>query len=421
MDGVILKQLTVNKNYVEFKFEARGNLKDYFTTDTMFLEYQEDMSDIPKSILAIPFVASILPLMWLTDTVLWVEEIDKTFYDSVYKIKAAYQNLYNHYPLKGNFIPAKIIDNTYDVERQSLLLFSGGMDAHTTYIRHIETNPILTNIQGWYQTVDGVDKAADADFKDVSEFAKIENRDVEFVKSNFAVIVNSKWFDKRITKKLGDTWWHGFQHSMSFISIAIPLAYKFKVKNVYIASSVPIGEYVHCASYVTTDSEFRFASNGGCIHDGSELTRQDKAKVIVDHANSLKRPYPIRVCSFNEINCCKCDKCFRSVLGITAEGGDVREFGFDIKDSLKNHFEKEFEENMIKHRVEGEGNLHWPAIQKKMKENYSGFNDEQKEFVDWFLSYDFQGKRKKAILNYRFKNFFSIIIKRIKNRFMLRI
>lgn len=416
MDGVVLRQVNVNKNYVEYKFEARGKLKSYFTTDTMFIEYNTDISQIPVSILTIPFVASILPLMWLTDTVLWVEEIDRTFYDATYRIKEAYQNLYNYYPLKGNFISARYVENTYDIKRESLILFSGGMDAHTTYIRHIDTNPILCNIQGWYKSLDDTDKAADADFRDISKFAEIEGRQFEFVKSNFAVIVNAKWFDKHIAKKLGDTWWHGFNHSMGFISIAIPLAYKFGVHNVYIASSVPMGEYVHCASYVSTDGEFKFAQYGGCVHDGSELTRQDKAHVIVEHVKKLDRDYPIRVCSFNDKNCCSCDKCMRSVLGITAEGGDVRKFGFDIEEPLKDFYEKEMETNMVLHRVEGEGSLHWPAIRQRMKDNYDLLNDEQKEFVDWFMTYDFMGKRKKAIWEYRFKNFFKIIANRIKNK-----
>lgn len=416
MDGVVLRQVNVNKNYVEYKFEARGKLKSYFTTDTMFIEYNTDISQIPVSILTIPFVASILPLMWLTDTVLWVEEIDRTFYDATYRIKEAYQNLYNYYPLKGNFISARYAENTYDIKRESLILFSGGMDAHTTYIRHIDTNPILCNIQGWYKSLDDTDKAADADFRDISKFAEIEGRQFEFVKSNFAVIVNAKWFDKHITKKLGDTWWHGFNHSMGFISIAIPLAYKFGVHNVYIASSVPMGEYVHCASYVSTDGEFKFAQYGGCVHDGSELTRQDKAHVIVEHVKKLDRDYPIRVCSFNDKNCCSCDKCMRSVLGITAEGGDVRKFGFDIEEPLKDFYEKEMETNMVLHRVEGEGSLHWPAIRQRMKDNYDLLNDEQKEFVDWFMTYDFMGKRKKAIWEYRIKNFFKIIANRIKNK-----
>ena len=97
MDGVLLRSITVDKNHVEYRFEARGIIKDYFTTDTFFIDYDRDMTDVPKSVMTIPFVASIIPLMWLTNTVMWVEELDRTFYDAVFKIKEAYQRLYYNY------------------------------------------------------------------------------------------------------------------------------------------------------------------------------------------------------------------------------------------------------------------------------------------------------------------------------------
>lgn len=411
MDGVILKKIDVNKTQVEFHFEARGKLKEYFNTDKFFIDYQQDMSDVPKSVLTIPFVASLIPLMWLTDTVMWVEELDRTFYDSVFRIQSAYQRLYNHYPLKGNLVPAKLIENDYTPERESLLLFSGGIDANTTYVRVKDTNPLLFNIQGWYKNRGDQDIAADADIRDISAFAKREDLDFTFAKSNFAVLINTAVFDKNIKKRLGDSWWHGFQHSMAFISIAIPLAYLSKIKRIYIASSVPMGEYVKCASYVTTDGEFKFANVGGCVHDGSELTRQDKVHVLQGYVNSIDRDYPIRVCSFNDRNCCECDKCFRSILGIVAEGGDVKAYGFYTEKSLKEHFESIMEDRAQTFNIKGESSLHWPAIKKRMKENYE--NIEDKEFVDWFLTYDFEDARKRALKKYYTKNFFKILKRKI--------
>ena len=115
MDGVILKDIKVNGNHIDYNFEVTGVLKSYFSTDTMFIEYQEDMSMVPESILAAPFVASIIPLMWATNTVMWVKEIDKTFYDSILRVHDAYQRLYSHFPLKGNLIPANFIDNQLQV------------------------------------------------------------------------------------------------------------------------------------------------------------------------------------------------------------------------------------------------------------------------------------------------------------------
>ena len=288
MDGIILRELIVNNKHVEYLFETRGIIKEYFTTNKFFIDYEEDMTDVPKSIMTIPFVASLIPLMWLTDTVMWVEELDRTFYDAIFKIQAAYQRLDYHYELKGNLIPAKMVENFYTPVRESLLLFSGGIDANTTYIRIREQNPLLFNIQGWYKSEGDVNPAADADIRDITAFSKREKLDFSYAKSNFAVLINNNVFDKKIKKNFGDSWWHGFQHSMSFISIAIPMAYLLKIEKIYIASSVPMGEYVKCASYVTTDEEFRFASVGYCIHDGSELTRQDKVHVIVGYADQTE-------------------------------------------------------------------------------------------------------------------------------------
>lgn len=412
MDGVILQNIRINGSMVEFSFKARGKLKEFFTTDKMFIEYDEDISAVPKSILTIPFVAGILPLMWLTDTVMWVEELDRTFYDAIFRIQGAYQRLYNSYPLKGNLVPARIVENSFIPEQEALLLFSGGIDANTTFARIRNKEPMLFNIQGWYNRRGEFDQAAEADIRDITAFSKREKLKFSFAKSNFAVVINSNVFRKKIQKRLGDSFWHGFQHSMAFISIAAPIAYINKIETIYIASSVPMGEYVKCASYTTTDGEFKFSSIGKCINDGSELTRQDKVHVLVEYANRSSQNYPIRVCSFNDHNCCACDKCFRSILGLTAEGADIRRFGFFIEGSTKEHFESIMKDRAQTFNIKGESQLHWPAIKKRMRENYSNIKD--KEFVDWFLNYDFKAANKKALHNYYRKNFFKILKRKIK-------
>lgn len=413
MDGVLLNSITVEGGHVEYKFKVTGQLIPYFTTDTFFIDYQEDMSGVPESILAAPFVASILPLMWATNTVMWVRELDQSFYDSIIKVKDAYQRLYSHFPLKGNIIPANFIDNELEAKREALLLFSGGLDANCSYVRIREQNPLLFNIQGWYNTLSRVDKAAEADIRDTGNFAKREGRDFSFAKSNFAVVVKESLWQKNIRPKFGDSWWHGFQHSMAFISISIPLAYKHGIKKIYIASSVPMGEFCMCASHVTTDSEFRYAGIGKCVHDGSELVRQDKVRVVVDYQRQTGAPYPMRVCSFHDHNCCECEKCFRTVLGLVAEAADLKDFGFATEKPLKEHWEE------VMHRRSGlmsfrsERVLHWPYIIPRMKANYDKMTQEQKEFVDWFLTFDFEKEQKISRFNYYRRNILSILKRKL--------
>ena len=409
MDGVILKEIKVNNNHVDYHFEVTGILKPYFSTDTMFIEYQEDMSMVPDSILAAPFVASIIPLMWATNTVMWVKELDQTFYDSILRVHDAYQRLYSHFPLKGNLIPANFIDNQLDVKRESLLLFSGGLDANCSYVRIRDSKPLLFNIQGWYKKLTDKDEAADADICDVTAFARREGQDSTFAKSNFAVVVKESMWQKNIRPQFGDSWWHGFNHSMAFITIAMPLAYKHGIKDIYIASSVPMGEFCMCASHVTTDREFRFAGVGKCIHDGSELVRQEKVKTVVEYQKITGQPYPMRVCSFNDHNCCECEKCFRTVLGLVAEAVDIRDYGFYIDKPLKEHWEDVMFRRAGLMSFKSERVLHWPYIIPRMKANYDKMTQEQKEFVDWFLAFDFDKAKRKGVWKHYRQNFFSIL------------
>ena len=126
------------------------------------------------------------------------------------------------------------------------------------------------------------------------------------------------------------------------------------------------------------------------------------------------KPYPVRVCSFNDINCCDCDKCFRSVLEIVAENGDVKNFGFDIQGNLKDYYSDVMARKIIQLDISGESKKHWPDSIARMKQNYEALD--QKEFVDWFLHFDFVKARKKAVYRYYRKDFFKIVRRKITGK-----
>lgn len=414
MENIILRNIHFENNIVYYDFEVSLGLSKYFNSSTLWIEYDEILKDCPKSILTIPFVSIMLPIMWVTDSVLWVDEIDLTFYRSTFFIQQAYQNLYRKHTLRGRIVPSKIIKNEIINSKNAFVLFSGGVDAHTTYIRNINIASNLVNIQGFYHNFQEYNIVAETDKRDIASFAKDEGIQANFIKSNFAVLVNERSY-KPYARKIGDSLWHGFQHSMAFIAISIPLAYQNKCSNILIASSFSVGDSRVCASYPTTDNEFCFAVNGHAIHDGFELSRQEKVRIITKHQNKLGRPYPIRVCSFNDHNCCECEKCFRTILGIVAEGGNIKDFGFDYDEaSLKLHWINVLNRKAGLMGFNNEAISHWPHIIKRMKENYRLIED--KEFVDWFLTFDFKKAKKIGLLKYYRKNFFSIIKRKIRIR-----
>jgi len=411
MFNIILDEIEVKRNVVFYNFSYSKELDSMFRTHQMFLEFQEDMSDVPQNILSIPFIASVIGVAWLENANVYVEELDSTYYYALREVREAYRDMYYNATLRGRVVPCKIVENRIEKSKESLLLFGGGVDAHCSYLRNRETVTRIMNIQGWYQSLDGEDKAAEADQDHCRDIASRMNIVFDYVRSNFARVVNSKTFNDKYQKILGDTWWHGLQHSMAFISIAIPLAFKYGISNLIIASSCTKGRIKPCASFITTDSAFRFAETGNVLHDAFELTRQQKMGVIVEYQKSTGKPYPLKVCSFNERNCCECEKCFRTIIEIVAEGGRVQDFGFPIDVPLKDFFEDVMKRRLGLWGMAFEREIYWKDTMKRMRENYDQIVE--KEFVDWLLNYDFDTEHKKSLRRYYRENFVSILKRKL--------
>ena len=121
----------------------------------------------------------------------------------------------------------------------------------------------------------------------------------------------------------------------------------------------------------------------------------------------------MRVCSFNDKNCCECEKCFRTVLGIVAEAADVTDFNFYHHGTLKQHWQDVIYRKGGLMSFKSEKVLHWPYIIARMKENYNKMTAEQQEFVDWFLNFDFDKAKKEGLRRYYRQNFFSILKRKL--------
>lgn len=411
MDNIILNDIVINKNIVFYHFKVTGETSSFFRSDTMFFEFPCDVSNIPQSILVLPFVASIYSLTWFNNSILWVPEIDRTFLMSLREVKQSFQEMHYDFQFRGKIVPSKIIDNHIEQSDDAILLFGGGVDAHCSFIRNKTVISRIVNVQGWFESLDAVDKGADDDYRHCKLFAESQNIVFLYVRSNFATMINSSKIDHLYSKRLRESWWHGFQHSQAFISTAMVLAFKYGVSNIYIASSNTTGDQVACASDVTTDSMFSFAENGRVVHDAFELNRQEKIKIIVDYQKKTGKPYPLKVCSFNDHNCCECEKCFRTIIEIVAENGDVNAFGFDVPTSLKNYYQDVVYRRIGLWGIGFESKIYWTKTRERMLENYDQIKD--KEFVDWFLNFDFVKAHRQGLLRYYRQNFFSILKRKL--------
>lgn len=381
--------INVNKSakYVEIKYRIEGVWKEYFSSvDTLKIKYSKAIESVPDDILLVPLVANLLPVVWLCDAELVCESLDKVFFESIDAIKRGYESMYPQLKFLGKVSPNNLVDHRKDkgIESEVSVFFSGGVDAYTTLLRHIEEKPILVTVWGADVKLDDIEGWTNVS-ENTKKTAEAFGLQYRFVKSNFRELFHYGNLDNLVSKT-GDGWWHGFQCGIGIITLIAPLSYVDNIRVDYIASSFPEkmkGMYT-CASDPMIDNNVSFAF---CktIHDGYELDRQEKVKYIL---GSGSKNVDLRVCweSTGGKNCCHCEKCYRTILEIVSEGGDPNSYGFVWDDR---HIRR-CKRDMMTKITSAQFNLDqfYPPMQRAMKRNSANIPDYFK--YRWFMNIDFQ-------------------------------
>jgi len=399
MNNIIyINDIKTEKNKIDYEYTVKGDWKKYFKlSEKFFIEYSENIFEVSKSISAIPLLCNILPIAWLCNAKIFIDELDKDFFESIRDFKKGYINMYPMLSFDGDLIISKLVDNTYNQENKTAMFFSGGVDSFFSLISHIRKKPSLVTIWGsdiFFNDIEGWNNVKD---QVLATSGKI-NVNYVFIKSCFRLFLEEKSLNE-LVEKSKDKWWHGFQHGIGLIGHVAPYAYKKKLKTVYIASSFTIEDKgnITCASDPTIDNCLRFC---GCkiVHDGYQLSRQEKIKKICEFAEKNKIKIDLRVCwvSKGGRNCCKCEKCYRTILGIIAEGYNYENFGFNNVDFKKI-------ENDVKEKIHFDNIMiaYWKGIQKRYVNRKNNF-DVSKE-LDWLVKINFKkinNKPKKVIREY---------------------
>lgn len=411
MNKIILDKIIVLNNAVEYEFTIVGEIKHFFNNNKMFVEYNYEVSDVPLSILTIPFVANIIPLVWLSKSTLEVDQLDNTFYKCLENIKNGFENMYPNVEFKGSVKVNNLVENIYNYEHEAAQLFTGGVDAATTFIRIKDKMPYLITHNGWYKNDKTYNKIWDVEKKDALQFAKKYNLQNIFVESNYATFMNYENLNKKYEKLLGDNWWHGIHHGLALICTSIPIAYLLKIKTIYIASSFYEGYEAKCGSDPRIDNNIKYSS-GNVFHDCYEHNRQEKIKILTDYTDKYNDEFKLKICFSEDENCCKCEKCMRTIMGIIAEGSSPNKFGIDINFNVSQQLKRFLDEN-IKYFTDSKIMI-WNIIISRMKENK--INIKNVEEFEWFLNYNLKKQRRQKLLYYRITNFIPILRRRIKER-----
>lgn len=335
-DAQLIKDITVTKNKVQVSVHESLNR---FIREDFFAEYlysDIDLTTIDTSVVIIPFIMNIAPIIWFSGSTFTIDTLDEDLYNSLKKIKKIFKRFYPHNHWTGKLVPHKIVKNypqkKHPDSPQLAVLFSGGLDAVCSSLRHQTHKQLLITVWGsdvnlskrslWY----GVKTHC-------INYAKKYSHEHAAIKSNFSSFYYGSRLKLYNQGKTLIRWWANTLQGLGYTSLTMPLLYAGGYTDLIIGSTrtseypMPYGTHplidnnIHCASVQV-------------YHDAAELDRIEKIQSIITTCETLHLPTPIiRVCWGRHSlggNCCTCEKCIRTIVELIAAGQDYTHWGFPI-------------------------------------------------------------------------------------------
>ncbi len=326
----------VGLNRLEYVCSIEGEWSRYFKADEpMWVEYSEPVDGVPDSIAVLPLIGNVIVLASLMDADLYVDEIDRDFYECIAEFIDGFDGVMpDHVHFKHDSLvhAGRIIDDPVREEpEKNLLFFSGGVDATFSLISHLEEKPALVTVWGADIPWDN-EKGWEQALASNARMAERHHLKQLTIRSNFRASYNGDNIDDYSMKLVGDYWWPAFQYGIAMLCLAAPLA-AGKRKKVYLASSFSaedLAQYgTKTAAVPWINDHVRF---GGCrtVHDGGDCGRYEKVKRICEFYGKEEWKPVLRVCyrSSEGKNCGVCEKCARDMMSILTAGYDPVSFGF---------------------------------------------------------------------------------------------
>jgi hypothetical protein len=368
------------------QFSLYGELGRYYIRQPLSLAYPKEVNleKLPSSIVDIPLITNILPVIWFLGKTYSIPEMDEDLYNSSVKIKEFYKRFFYNTTWEGELKPKRLVKNNIKkTGNGSAALFSGGLDSSTTMLRHFDERPTLIS------------------FNDIHEeavsFAKKHHFTHATIRFNYYDFLKLNRLDRAsidITKWFWDT-----TMGLAWVGVTAPYLYTKGIPRLYVPSGFtwdsfifPDGQTMQQPASPLIDENLS-PMGLKVTHDIFTMTRTDKIKFISTFCHERKIPKPhLVVCNRHArsntsySSCNKCVKCYITMLDIMAIGEDLQDYGFTIsKEDFIAQF-KSYIETLKMRRGGTYTALH--DTQLYLKQNLAKLPKVQLPFYNWFLSID---------------------------------
>ena len=316
--------LKTGENKLEAKFEYSEDLKKYFLSENFYAEYDVELNNIPESILLIPPLATIITIAWATGADVYLESIDETYLNSLLTFESIFRNWFPQFSFATNIHVKNIQPNIFDNKGQALL-FSSGVDSLASYIKNKDKKPSLISV--WGADIPTIEFQFWNDVRQkLTNFASQENIKIHFIKTNARELINNELMGEEFGNIEGG-WWETVSHGLILTGLTAILS-DFRI--LLMASTFGNKYDEPHGSHIFKDINFGWADTR-VIYDSPDLTRQSKISSILK--NNPEYLSYLKVChsQFREINCGICEKCLRTIIGLTLENLEPQNCNFKLK------------------------------------------------------------------------------------------
>ncbi len=385
-----LIRLNISNNKVQFKLDIPKPLRKYFLSNSSYVQYDSsiDLGRIHNGILAIPVVSVLAPVSWAAGADIVVPELDATYLKSLKTVKEVYRN--SHYPFSfsGDIRAGTEVTNEFGRKRTGVL-FSGGVDSLTSYLKHKNEKPDLISIWG-VPDIPPFEKAFGSKvYADILDLANRDGVQAFQVKTDMLMNLNREL----LSKDFGVWWYPHAAVGLFLLSLCAPITAIRGTGTIMIASGLTEEYQGRSGTSPSTDNKVSWA-DVNVIHDSYELSRQEKIRYLCQKENL---PYlsHLRVCNetarASKTNCGNCEKCMRTMISLLLEGVDPNKCNFTLDESSLRYIR----DSLIKGRIHlSEAVLSiWRDLQKHIPEEINADIFGSREFFAWLRTYDLSRHR----------------------------
>jgi len=388
--SIKITKVRATDNKLEVELTVSKKISKYFLKNHFEIYYDDNIENVDESILAIPAVCATVQISWATGADLYVNKLDKTLILSLKNIRKLFEEFYPKFSSSGNIHVKKIISNKFN-NKETALLFSGGLDSLVSYITHKDQNPILITLlkpgmstfnYGYHNKVR----------KFHQKFADHEGLEIDYIESTIMDELSDTLNNRLLARDFGvHNWWGGVSHGLILLGFCAPLTVKTIGKIVMPATYPKNLRKPHGAHFMTR-TDFSWGDVKVDL-DATDLTRQGKIRHVFK-ANPQYHKY-MRSCLLSTEGrpdlkeCGECEKCLRTIAGLILEGIDPNECNFKIKDNVLDYYKNLLVTSSLSFQV-----IFYKEIQSQIPDKIN--NDEvskryhANQFFEWLREVDLE-------------------------------